>query len=185
MRTLKDYINESILLEVGNIQLKTVNLEDVKVIYDGPIEYYIQAPINYSESDLQIYLEDVLLPKLPGSMSNASKYFGANADSISNRYIEYDSIVLSEGNAPRIDLNWDSTDGEVQQNAELVVFQVKNLKYVIEFDTFKLQNVTEDNYNSKLESIFMASIPSDVDGLSLPIRISLNPSNILATRAED
>lgn len=164
--------------------MKTVNLEDVKVIYDGPVEYYIQAPINYSESDIQIYIEDVLLPKLPGSMSNASKYFGANAESISNRYIEYDSIVMSEGNAPRIDLDWDSLGDELQPNVELVVFQVKNLKYVIEFDSFKLQNVTDDNYNAKLESIFMASVPSDVDALSLPIRISLNPSNILATKVE-
>ena len=174
MRTLKDYI----LLKEDNSDIKTIHLEDVKVVYDGPIEYYIQAPINYSESDLMIYIEDVLLPVLPGASDNAYKYFGMNASSISNTYIEYDSLTMSQGNAPRIDLEWDSRFGS-DTDEELVVFQIKNMKYVIEFDKFELQNVTEENYNEKLESIFMASVPTDEN---LPIRVSLNPSNIFATK---
>ena len=179
MRTLKDYILEAAVLnEEDATELKTINLEDVKVVYDGPIEYYIQAPVNYSESDLQIYIEDELLPVLPGAVGNAAANFGVNASSISNRYIEYDLIVMSQGNAPRIDFNWDSTYGS-GNDEELVVFQIKNMKYVVEFDKFDLQNVTEENYNEKLESIFMASVPTDE---KLPIRVSLNPSNIFATK---
>ena len=180
MRTLKDYILEASVLneEDAPSELKTINLEDVKVVYDGPIEYYLQAPVNYSESDLQIYIEDELLPVLPGAVGNAAANFGVNASSISNRYIEYDSIVMSQGNAPRIDFNWDSTYGS-GNDGELVVFQVKNMKYVIEFDKFELQNVTDENYNAKLEQIFMATVP---EGDNLPVRVSLNPSNIFATK---
>ena len=91
MRTLKDYILEAAALneEDAPAELKTINLEDVKVVYDGPIEYYLQAPVNYSESDLQIYIEDELLPVLPGAVGNAAANFGVNAQSISNIYIEY------------------------------------------------------------------------------------------------
>ena len=91
MRTLKDYILETALNEEdAPSEFKTINFEDVKVGYDGPIEYYVQAPVNFSESDLQIYIEDELLPVLPGAVGNAAANFGVNASSISNRYIEYD-----------------------------------------------------------------------------------------------
>ena len=57
MKSLKDFINEG-------YEKKTV--QNVKVVFDIlPEEFYLNAPSKYSESDIQIYIGDVLLKELP------------------------------------------------------------------------------------------------------------------------
>ena len=74
MKTLKDYIFETLD--------KSKVLKDLTVKYDGPSELFIQVPEKMGESDIQIYLDDTLLPKLPAEASQ--KAFGKNAKDITD-----------------------------------------------------------------------------------------------------
>lgn len=174
MKKLVDFIKESINKDS---QVIDKEFQNVKVIYDGPIDLFIKAPIKYSESDIQIYLEDICLNKLPGAQTNASRFFGMNSSKISNRYFEYSSITVSQVENPTINIEWDNHYDQNAKDEDLVVFEIKNLKYIIEFDNFELKSVTEDNYEDVLNNIFTQTISNTHN--KYPIEISLNTANII------
>lgn len=174
MKKLTDFINESIN---EDNQVITKEFQNVKVIYDGPIDFFIKAPIKYSESDIQIYLEDICLNKLPGAQNNASRFFGMNSNNISNRYFEYSSITTSQAENPTINIDWDNHYDQSVKGEDLAIFEIKNIKYIIEFDKFILKDVTEDSYSDVLNNIFTQTISSASH--KYPIEISLNTANII------
>ena len=72
-KTLIDYIKED--LDGDNV----VVLKNLQATYKGPESLFVQVPKTYSESDVQIYLDDVLLKQMPGGQDQEStKLFGDN-----------------------------------------------------------------------------------------------------------
>ena len=83
MRKLRQYINE-----ISNIStLKqhiydaledkdTVEVKNLVVTWITKDKVYVESPEKYSESDLQIYLDDIMLDELPGGKTYAEKFFG-------------------------------------------------------------------------------------------------------------
>lgn len=175
MKTLTQFIKESFIKEENNEEL---SINNVIVRYDCPSILFIQVPLNYSESDIQIYLDDKLLNKLPGSLELSKKFFGKNSENITDVYFEYNSISQAMGKDQKVDLLWDEKyDNNVKDSSELVVYQISNLKYTIEFDKFSFINNNNDtNVIEILKKILQTTVSNSIN--KYPIEISLNNSNI-------
>lgn len=144
--------------------------------FDCPSKYYVEVPVKYSESDIQIYLDDVLMQDLPSEKEWARKLFFNNADNITDVHFEYDSIDEALGNNQKADLTWtDSYDSSVNDDDKHVM-QINNMKYIIEFDKFNLSDITEDKVQETINTIFNSCVSNNEHEWS--INISLNIANI-------
>lgn len=174
MKALKQFIKESLIKEEN----EEFSIHNVVVRYDCPSNLFIQIPSKYSESDMQIYLDDELLDKLPGSMQLAKNFFGKNSDNITDTYFEYDSIAQAMGKDQKADLIWDEKyDNSINDSSELIIYQISNLKYTIEFEKFSFDNTIDDtNVRETLENLLQTTVSNYIN--KYPIEISLNNSNI-------
>ena len=166
MRSLVEYLFESSNYIVDNLVIK----------YDCPADLYISAPKRYTESDISTYLDDTVLTKLPAA--NAKKFFGINEKHITDAYFEYDSMTASMGKDQAIDIEWDGKyDSSVKSTDELQTYQIKNLKYVIEFEYFEFDSsINNDNVQDTLNNLMQTTVSNSQN--KYPISISLNNSNI-------
>lgn len=153
-----------------------VTLYDLTVKYDAPDEIYVQVPVKMGESDTQIYLDDIMLGKMPAQTSQDS--FGKNASEIADSYFEYDNMEQSGGIQPRIDIEWDSHYNPSMNDEELVVIKIRGLKYVITFDKFELSGIDADNSDAIRETLYQLFNGVIGDGNKLPIVMTLNKDNI-------
>lgn len=177
MKTLEQFIKESLIKE-ENDYTKEYSIKNVVVRYDCPANFFVQVPSSYSESDIQIYLDDILLNKLPGSMELAKNFFGKNSENIIDAYFEYDYITPAMGKDQKADLVWDEKyDSNVKDTSELTIYQISNLKYTIEFEKFLFSNTTDNtNIREILENLLQTTVSNYIN--KYPIEISLNNSNI-------
>lgn len=174
MKTLKQFIKESLIKEEN----EEFSINNLVVRYDCPSSLFIQIPSKYSESNMQIYLDDELLDKLPGSSQLAKKFFGKNSENIIDAYFEYDSISQAMGKDQKADLVWDEKyDSNIKDSSELTIYQISNLKYIIEFEKFSFDNTIDDtNVRETLENLLQTTVSNSIN--KYPIEISLNNSNI-------
>ena len=174
MKTLKQFIKESLIKEEN----EEFSINNVVVTYDCPSSFFIQIPSKYSESDMQIYLDDKLLNKLPGSPQFAKNFFGKNAQNIIDAYFEYDSISEAMGKDQKADLIWDEKyDNSINDSSELTIYQISNLKYTIEFEKFSFNNtINNTTVRKTFENLLQTTVSNYVN--KYPIEISLNNSNI-------
>ena len=174
MKTLKEFIKESLIKEEN----EEFSINNIVVRYDCPSSLFIQIPSKYSESDMQIYLDDELLDKLPGSSQLAKKFFVKNSENIIDAYFEYDSISQAMGKEQKADLVWDEKyDNNIKDSSELTIYQISNLKYIIEFEKFSFDNTIDNtNVRETLENLLQTTVSNSIN--KYPIEISLNNSNI-------
>lgn len=141
-----------------------------------PEELIFQAPETYSESDIQIYIEDKYLNEMPSYTEYADKFFGANADNIIDVHFEYDSFSHVDVE-PKDYIEWDSKyDSKISKDAKLEYFKLSNIKYIIEFDRFDMENVTDDDVKDKLIDIFKTSESNDAN--KWPLEIIFNEDTL-------
>ena len=122
MKTLKQFICEAVDI---------YRLNEVEATYFiQPDEIILQVPETYSESDIQIYIDDKWLNKLPSSQDYADNFFGINADSISDVHFEYDTFEHIDIE-PKEYIEWDADYDSKTSNDDLKLeyFKLKNLKY--------------------------------------------------------
>ena len=184
MKSLNKYLSELIIQEAGT---DSVNVTDLEIKYMAPTDIYVEVPKSYSESDLQIYLDDKFLNSLPGGKdTNPDKQFGkANADNISDAHFEYARIMpvssVDDGirNDEGVYFPWDTSyDKTLGTDVELRTMNIKNLIYILLFNKFELKFVTEETFSDKLNEIIAASINELKNGNKLPFDITYNPSDV-------
>lgn len=169
--TLKQYINEA--GETDDTIKEVTNLTATWVSKD---KTYIEAPEKYSESDLQIYLDDTMLEELPGG-ANAEKFFGKNSDNIVDAYMAYDSMDEAMGEDQEPDIKWDSRyDSKTTSDDKLHVVCINNLKYVVVFDKFELVDVNDEDVKSKLIDIMTVTNSNNTN--QYPIELTFDSKNI-------
>lgn len=163
MRNLSQYINEA--LE------KSIIIKDLRIPIDFPENVFLQTPSNYGESDIMIYMDDTLLPKLPAETEK--KTLGKNAKQLDDVYFEYDKLEPSMGKEQKADIEWDS---HYDQNADekLNIVRVTNLKYVMHFNQFELSNIENDDVKQTIFTFFDNSIKN----IDFPLELTLNIDNI-------
>ena len=141
-----------------------------------PEELIFQAPETYSESDIQIYIEDKYLNEMPSYTEYADKFFGKNADSIIDVHFEYDSFSHVDVE-PKDYIEWDAKyDSKVSKDAKLEYFKIDNIKYIIEFDRFDMEGVTDDDVKDKLIDILKAAESNDAN--KWPLEITFNEDTL-------
>ena len=150
------------------------HLENVKVSYDIlPEIIYIEAPLNYSESDLQIYINDVASNNMPSSPENAKRLFGKNSGYIDDAYFEYDKFEhLNDSNTDNIKINikWDKQYDEKKTEKDLSIFKITNMKYVILFSDFDIYCETDDQIHETIDKIFKATDNDKVNDFEYSIK---------------
>ena len=164
MKDFKTYIKE----EYSKFEIK-----DLKVIFDIlPEVFYINAPSTYSESDIQIYLTDTLLSKLPSEDEKYQKLLGKNKDNIGDAYFEYERFEhINDNRDVELSLKWDKHYDENVKDEDLNVFKLTKLKYIILFDSFQLLDDSDD-IDKILNEIFNKLDSSDIN--EYPVEIKYN-----------
>lgn len=141
-----------------------------------PEEIIFQAPESYSESDIQIYIGDKYLNDMPSFMDYADKFFGTNADNIIDARFEYDTFTHVDVE-PKDYIEWDSKyDSKISKDVKLEYFKLTNVKYIIEFDRFDMENVTDDDVKEHLISVFKAAESNDAN--EWPLEITFNEDTL-------
>lgn len=169
MKNLSQYIKES---------YDKFSVNDLKVVFDVlPEVYTLTAPETYSESDLQIYLGDVILAKLPSEDERYQKLFGKNINNINDAYFEYEKFEHSSDTYEdeQINLKWDSHYDENKKDVKLNMFKLTKLKYIILFDSFELLD-NSDDIDKILNEIFSKMDSSDIN--DYPVTIKYNPDEL-------
>lgn len=169
MKNLTQYIKEA---------YDKFSVNDLKVVFDIlPEIYTLTAPETYSESDLQIYLGDVILSKLPSEDEKYQKLFGKNINNINDAYFEYDKFEHSSDDYEdeQINLKWDKHYDENKKDVKLNMFKLTKLKYIILFDSFELLD-NSDDVDKTLNEIFSKMDSSDIN--DYPVTIKYNPDEL-------
>lgn len=172
MKSLVQFINEEYNKKI---------VQNVKVIFDvEPEEFYINAPTTYSESDIQIYLSDVLLKELPSENKKYQKLLGKNIKNINDAYFEYEKFEhIQDSDIEDFNLDWDKYYDEKVKEEDLDVFKIIKLKYIILFDEFELldNNLTdEDDIRKTLNEVFHKLDSSNIN--KYPIEIKYNEESL-------
>lgn len=147
MKEIAKFIKESI---------DTYRLNGVEATYIvQPEEIILQAPETFQESDIQQYMDDMWLSKLPSNSDYSEKFFGKNNDSISDVHFEYDTFEHIDIE-PSEYIEWDPKYDSKKSgdDVKLEYFKIKNLRYIISFDRFDMVNVDDDNVREKLIDVF-------------------------------
>lgn len=181
MRALRQYINE--ISNISSLKKyicegEDITKDNVEATWNGPSKLYVEAPITYSESDVQIYLDDMMLDKMPGSNNKSQALFGSNHNNIADVYFEYDSMVEAIGVKQKPDIEWDSRydTNNVDDTTEMHILCIENLRYIISFESFKLVNVSDDQVDFELIKIFNAANSSNTN--VYPIKITFDNESL-------
>lgn len=150
MKSIISYITEAI---EQNVQDDFFKVKNLKVIYSTNGQTTIEVPTSYSENDMQIYLDDTLLNKLPCSTDNTKEAIGDNYNEISDAYFTYSKFNASNDIPPKIDLKYD-IHYDQKAPKDRLYYTLEDLKYIIEFSEFNLKNIDESKIKEEIESIF-------------------------------
>ena len=154
----------------------TTVLNKLEVKWDGPEEYFIQVPESYGESDIQIYLDDILLPQMP--IENNIKALGKNEKELNDEYFEYESMEATQGTNQKADLEWDEQYDQSVNGTNMNVMRIKGIKYCIAFNKFTIEKKLDgDEATTDFLYDFFNGIGADTND-ELPFEIVLNKDNI-------
>ena len=112
----------------------------------------IALPSHYSESDMEIYLDDKCLDEFPGSNDQSKEVLGSNIDEINDAYFEYKKFEASDKPSDKVTLEWDPKYDANNTLDTFTYYTLHDLKYILDFSEFNLKNV--DNVEEELRKIF-------------------------------
>ena len=169
MKSIIKYIRESV---------EIYRLNEIEATYNiQPEEIVLQAPETFQESDIQQYMDDMWLNKLPSSQDYSEKFFGKNNDNIGDAHFEYDTFEHIDVE-PKEYVEWDSKYDVKKSNNDIKLeyFKIKNLKYIITFDRFDMVDVTDDTVEEKLIDVFKAAESSKEN--EYPVEIQFDEDSL-------
>ena len=145
MIDIKAFIKEALdnIIKVKNLIVTYKIVPDVVTI---------ALPSNYSESDMQIYIDDKCLDDFPGSNDKSKEVLGNNIDEINDAYFEYKKFEASDKPSDKVTLEWDPKYDANNTLDTFTYYTLHDLKYILDFSEFNLKNV--DNVEEELRKIF-------------------------------
>ena len=168
MKSLKQFIKE---------EYEANKVKNLKLVFNvKPEEFYLNAPETYSESDIQIYIGDVLLKELPADNDKYSKLLGKNVENINDAYFEYDKFEhMQDSDVDEFNLEWDQYYDEKHNEDKLDVYKITNLRYVIMFDEFEILDDSDDTRKT-LDEIFHKLDSSNIN--KYPVEIEYDSKQL-------
>lgn len=157
MKDIKTYIKENLINEEYN----EFRVNEIVAVYKSvKPELYFMAPENYNESDLEQYINDLWMEKMPSNEKYSTKFFGKNNDNIYDIYFEYDKYEhIPVDDSKDIDVEYVEFDSNtsaknVSDDVKLDLFKLSNFRFIMKFDRFDIQDVTESNVGFTLKKLF-------------------------------
>ncbi|MBQ3415328.1 MAG: hypothetical protein IJH39_08310 [Clostridia bacterium] len=168
MKSLKQFIKE---------EYEANKVENLKLVFNvKPEEFYLNAPETYSESDIQVYIGDVLLKELPADNDKYSKLLGKNVENINDAYFEYDKFEhMQDSDIDEFNLEWDQYYDEKHNEDKLDVYKITNLRYVIMFDEFEILDDSDD-IRKTLDEVFHKLDSSNIN--KYPVEIEYDSKQL-------
>jgi hypothetical protein len=179
-RPLKQFANEILNTSTLHARInesEDVNVKNLTLQYNAKDKTYLEVPENYTESDIQIYVDDAILSFMPGVDENASKFFGSNSSDIDDAYMEYDSLSEAMGSDQKADIEWDPRyEQKDNKDEKLHIICIDNLRFIVKFSKFVLTNVSKGDVKYELTKI--ANTASSNSTNKYPIEITFDTNNI-------
>lgn len=165
MKSLSNYILE---------EYNTYRLNYVTVRFTTKENTIIEVPEKYTNSDIELYLNDALLEKMPSNYEFAEDLFGTNATNIIDAFFEFERIDPVSNQKP--DIEFVPNKGDNERDSKLVLYTIKNLVYVISFDRFDVLNGNDDNIKGILDLIFKTVESNSLN--DYPIELHYDDKNL-------
>lgn len=179
MKSLVSYILEEYSKDIRVNNLKvTWQVRDPEN-YKG--EVLIQVPEDYSDDDIDNYLNDLLLEKMPSNKDLAEQFFNVNKDNIIDARFEYDHKGCMRENKNHVTFEYDSNIDNKQKGSDdnLVRYTFIGLKFIMEFDYFDVINIEDDGLQDDLFNIFKQTVSSKtVQYFDDVIKLSLDEKDL-------
>lgn len=121
----------------------------------------IRVPQDYSDDDIQQYVNDLLLESMPSDDDLAKEYFGANADDIVDANIEYDEAKQTDDKDVTIDFDSSLDDKYKGNEDDFKSIKLVGLRLVVMFDKLDVMNTSEDTLSEDLLELFKRTESSD------------------------
>lgn len=135
MKSLSNFINEATVNTVTASNGKSVTLKNVQVVFDFTADLRVEVPERYEEEDISIYLEDTLVPKLPGGeKSGLLKLLGENSNNVTETFLDWGEMESVYGG--HIDIDWDNSYDRRRNDDDMKVMVISNPYYIMKFSTF-------------------------------------------------
>ena len=149
------FITEKLLI---NEEFNSYRCKNLKVYFD--IKYNdenvisFKIPETYSESDFQIYIQDLYLNDLPGNSFSTKEILKNNNSNLFDTNFEYDTYEKSD-DEPKNFIDWkDDYDDHITNDDKFAYVKLENLQYIMHFDTFDLNCESEEDIEDSLKTIF-------------------------------
>lgn len=159
MKNLVDYINEA---------LEDQTISNLEVVFSVGTNSNLKcsAPSTFSNDELIGFIEDKLFNELPAGESKSEKMFGINKNEIIDVHFEYSSInKINDGS---LDFEFDNKyTTNNYQDSDLSYFEVHDLRYIINFNSFVIKTEGTGDIKSTLEKIFQSMEKSEYNNYSV------------------
>lgn len=160
MKQLVSYLKESLHIFEENV---TIRLNDFEVSWQvkDPVNhggtFILELPEEYNDDEISEYLNDVMLESMPTNDELAKKFFGlGNADNIIDARFEYEDKKEVVDDTKHVTLEYDkSVDDKYDGNDDNIKkYELKNLRFIADFEYFDVTNTSDDGLQYDLWDIF-------------------------------
>lgn len=156
-----------------NEEYKEFRVTDVTVLYKASSSVIkLSAPEDFTESDIQQYINDLWINKMPAGADYAVDSFGNNSENIYDVYFEYDNFEhITDKNPDSDTIEFDSSVSprKINNDIKLDIFKLHNVRYIIKFDNFYYKNTDRETRNV-LNDIFRAAESNSYNKWSINIK---------------
>lgn len=161
MKELSTYIKEC-LKSFKEDRDQTIRLNDFECSWQvkDPINhggtFILELPEDYKDDEISQYLNDMLLEAMPTDEDLAKDFFGTgNGDNIIDARFEYEDKKEVTDKSKHITLEYDkSVDDQYKGSDVLKVYELKNLRFIVDFEYFDVTNTSDDGLQYDLWDIF-------------------------------
>lgn len=161
MKNLTELCKEQCLsiLEVASDNSNETIINDLEVTYTTKSgSLYIQVPENYTEDNIQLYLDNISSTDMPGNDEDGPELFGQeNYEQLIDVYFSYDRLTIPEDATIKPDVEWDKRyDNKQDPNAKLTLYSIDNIQYILRFEKFIVDTMNK-NLDNILKDLFKNS----------------------------
>lgn len=169
MKELSTYIKECLKLFKEDRD-QTIRLNDFECSWQikDPINYggtfILELPEDYNDDEISQYLNDMMLESMPTDEDLAKEFFGeGNADNIIDARFEYEDKKEVVDKSKHTTLEYDkSIDDQYKGSNVLKRYELKNLRFIVDFEYFDVTNTSDDGLMYDLWDIFKRTKSSNI-----------------------
>lgn len=191
MKDIVIYLKESLETNPPSIledDDQTIRLNDFQAFWDvkDPENhsgtFVLSIPEDYTDDDLNQYLQDVYMEYMPCDEDLSKKLFGSNADHIIDARFEYDSKEKVNDNSKHVTLEYDKSKDNADKGTDdnITKYVLKNLRLAVDWEYFDVANTSDDGLQDDIWEIFRRTQSSNnVKYMNGNIKLTMTEKNLV------